>query len=281
MGKSAVLKDFIELLPAPDLKSVEGKISKMERVKSFLRYFWLFLMLIPALPAVCQDANPLPNAPVPDHASSTSHIAPNKWYGVVDPGPPAPEFGPGEKMIFWLHEQASPLSLIPLFSSAGYAQVVNGDPKYGSDSGAFGERLGAIALRQASMRFFSDSLFPTIMRTDPRYFRMGSGPVVTRGLYAVKRLVITQNDSGQRVVNYSDLAGRLAGAGLTAAYYPEASINATVVARTWGTSVGGAAVGNLFDEFWPDIRDAVFHHNRKSARMKDLSADSVSGSGSE
>jgi hypothetical protein len=110
---------------------------------------------------------------------------------------------------------------------------------------------------------------------------MGSGPPVKRGLYAVKRLVITQNDSGQRVVNYSDLAGRLAGAGLTAAYYPEPSIKTTVVFRTWGTSVGGAAVGNLFDEFWPDIRDAVFHHNRKSARLKDLSADSISGKGSE
>ena len=77
------------------------------------------------------------------------------------------------------------------------------------------------------------------------------------------------------------LFGVLAGAGLTAAYYPEPSIKTTVVFRTWGTSVGGAAVGNLFDEFWPDIRDAVFHHNRKSARLKDLSADSISGKGSE
>jgi hypothetical protein len=228
-------------------------------------YFFLLLSFFAGpFAAFCQDANPLPNAPVPQHASDTAQIAPSKFYGVVDPGTPAAPLGVGDKMTFWLHEEFSPLSLVPLFSASGYAQVTNSDPKYGSDSGAFGERLGAIALRQASMRFFSDSLFPTLLRTDPRYFRMGSGRPVKRGLYAVERLVVTQNDSGKRVVNYSDLAGRLAGAGLTAAYYPEPSIKTTVVVRTWATSVGGAAIGNLFDEFWPDIRDAVFHHNHKS-----------------
>jgi hypothetical protein len=236
----------------------------MASTKFAARLFSFALLFLTALSAHAQDANPLPNAPVPAHASDTTHIAPNKFYGVVDPGTPAAPLSVGDKMTFWLHEEFSPLGLVPLFSAAGYAQVTNGDPKYGSDSGAFGERLGAIALRQASMRFFSDSLFPTILRTDPRYFRMGSGSVGKRGVYALERLVVIQNDSGKRVVNYSDLAGRLAGAGLTATYYPSPSVKSTVVLETWGTSVGGAAVGNLFDEFWPDIRDAVFHHNHKS-----------------
>ncbi|MFT4115004.1 hypothetical protein [Silvibacterium sp.] len=214
-----------------------------------------------------QNNNPLPDAPAPPHASQTAPLyAQSKWHGVVDPGQPYKPLNTGEKLAFWLHEETSPTSLVPAFFSAGYGQLTGGDPKFGVDSGAFGERLGAAALNEASMRFFSDSLLPTLMHTDPRYFRMGSGPAGTRALWAVERLVIDQNDKGKRVPNYSDLGGRLAASTLALTYYPSESVNATVVMRTWGTSLAGAAANNLFLEFWPDIRDAAFHHGRKSRR---------------
>jgi hypothetical protein len=237
-------------------------------------YFFAPVLLAVALPAWSQNANPLPNAPVPEHASNTAEIAPNKWYGVVDPGQPFHRLHPRDKMIFWLHEEVSPVSLLPSFVSAGYGQITNGDPKYGSDSAGFGERLGAAALREASMRFFSDSLLPTLTHTDPRYFRMGSGGVRKRGGYALERLVVDQNDSGKRVFNFSDIVGRLAASSLTVTYYPEPSVNARVVFKTWGTSLAGAAVNNLFLEFWPDIRDAVFHKNRRSRRGEKTLASS-------
>jgi hypothetical protein len=236
----------------------------MARVKSLLPYLSLAVMLSPVLPAFCQDANPLPNAPVPEHASDTKNIAPNKWYGVVDPGEKTPPLRSKDKMVFWLHEEISPLSLVPAVFSAGYGQLTNGDPKYGSDHSAFGERVGAAALRDASMRFFSDSLLPTITHTDPRYFRMGSGGVKARSAYVVKRLFFVQNDSGHRVLNYDDILGRLGGAALTTTYYPAPSVNAGVVFETWGTALAGSVGSNAFYEFWPDVRDAVFHHNRKS-----------------
>lgn len=228
--------------------------------------FSAVLLMIGTLPALGQTANPLPDAPAPDHASDTKNIASNKWYGVVDPGQPFQPLSRRDKMVFWLHEEVSPLSLVPSFSSAGYDQLTNSDPKYGSDSAGFGERLGAAALREASLRFFSDSLLPTLTRTDPRYFRMGSGSVGKRSGYALSRLIFTQNDSGHRVPNYSGIVGRLGGAALTRTYYPAPSVNARVVFQTWGTSLAGAATGNLFFEFWPDIRDAVFHRNRKSVK---------------
>jgi hypothetical protein len=252
----------------------------MVPVKSSLEFFSLLLMLSVVLPAAAQTADALPNAPVanaplPEHASDTSHpFATSKWYGVVDPGEKIPPLNTGDKMMFWLHEEVTPASLLPAFISAGYGQLTGFDPKYGNDSGAFGERLGAAALRQASMRFFSDSLLPTLTHSDPRYFRKAYGGVKERSGYALEQLFYHQRDSGERGFNYSDLFGRLAGSGLAMTYYPGPSVRTTVVFRTWGTSLAGAEVNNLFLEFWPDIRDAVFHRKQKSAQAQLAEADS-------
>ena len=246
----------------------------MASVQSSLRFFLLVLALFASVPVFCQDSNALPNAPVPDHASDTSHMVPSKWFGVVDPGERVPPLDTRDKMMFWLHGEISPVSLLPALISAGYGQATGFDPKYGNDAGAFGEKLGAAALRQASMRFFSSSLLPTLTHSDPRFFRMGYGSAGERSRHALKQLFIQQRDSGESGFNYSDIFGRLAGSALAMTYYPGPSVRTTVVFRTWGTSLAGAEVDNLLLEFWPDIRDAVFHRNRKSARAQLAGADS-------
>ncbi len=226
------------------------------------------LILLLTGPAFGQPAPPtaddlLPDAP-PVHASDPDHIAQSKWFGVVDPGEKIPPLYARDKMMFWLHEEFGPLSLLPAFTSAGWGQLVDGDPKYGTDSGAFGERLGAAVIRQASFRFFSDSLMPTLTHEDPRYFRKARGTITKRGVYAAERVFVCQRDDGSRGFNYSDTLGRAAASALTIAYYPGPSANVRVAAQTWGVSLAGLAGNNLFLEFWPDVRDAVFHRHKKN-----------------
>lgn len=200
---------------------------------------------------------------MPVHHSDEQHpYRPSKWYGVVDPGEHVPVLTSGDKMMFWLHEEISPVGWFPVAFSAGWEQLVNGDPKYGSDSTAFGERFGAGVLRVSSFRFFSDSLFPTVLHEDPRYFRKAYGSVTGRSVYAAEQVFVGRRDSGKRDINYSDIFGHLAGAALTTTYYPAPSVNGRVVMETWGVALAGDAGGNLFLEFWPDVRDKVFHRHR-------------------
>lgn len=182
-----------------------------------------------------------------------------KWSGYVDPGERVPVLHERDKMVFWLHEEMEPSSPLPALASAGYGQLTNADPKYGTDEGAFGERLGAAFLRQASMRFFSDSLLPTLDHEDPRYYRKASGGYMGRALHAAEFTFIDRNDAGQRTVNTSDIVGHLAASALTTTYYPRPSATGRVVLRTWGTSIAGAAVNNLFLEFWPDVVNKIHH----------------------
>ncbi|MBV8632716.1 MAG: hypothetical protein JOZ83_17460 [Silvibacterium sp.] len=212
------------------------------------------LLFVPAVSGLCEKDDSLPNAPA-------SHAAPAVRGSVlVNCGQQVKPLDAEEKIVYWLQEQAQWTSLFPTFVSPAIEQAVDLDPKYGTDSAAFGQRLGAAALRGASMRFFSDSLLPTVTHEDPRYFRMAHGPKARRGVYAAMRVFVTRRDNGLQGFNYSAVVGHAMASALIMTYYPGPSANGGVVARTFGLSLAGLAGGHLFTEFWPDVRDRVFHH---------------------
>ena len=163
----------------------------------------------------------------------------------VDPGEKIPALYPEDKWVFWLHEEGPRLLRLPgRLLSAGYGQLTD-TPHYGTDSGAFGERVGAAFIRQATMRFFCSSFFPVFTHEDPRYFRKASGSYLGRAGWAAERVFVTQRDSGSHNFNYSNIFGHLAASALTPLYYPDKSANTHVVMQTWATSIAGAAGNNL------------------------------------
>ena len=87
---------------------------------------------------------------------------------------------------------------------------------------------------------------------------------MARGEYAAERVFVYQRDDGSRGFNYSDTVGRAAASALTMTYYPRPSANVRVAATTWGVSLAGLAGNNLFLEFWPDVRDKLFHRPQRN-----------------
>lgn len=207
----------------------------------------------------------VPNAPKPsDPVNNTpAAVERRKWSDIVDPGEKIPPLYAKDKLMFPVHEELRPPSWFSTFFSSGWEQLRDTDPRYGVDSGAYGQRLGAAALRDLSMRTFSDGVLPALLREDPRYYRMAHGTIVHRGLYAASRVFVGQRDSGASGFNNSLIVGHLMASALTRTYYPDKSSNSTVVFSTWGFSLLGAAGGNLWSEFWPDTRERFFRrrHN--------------------
>jgi hypothetical protein len=197
---------------------------------------------------------PRTRATAPDPRShADDETRKRKWTLSIDPGEVTPRLDARDKMKFWLHEEMRPTASLPAFVAAGYGQLVLNDPKFGANSGAFGERLGAAFLRDATMRFLVSSAIPAIDGEDPRYYRAESGGILRRAGWAVEQTFVDWRDSGRRTFNFSDIFGHLAAASLTPAYYPSASRSAEVVMRTWGTSIAGSAANNLFLEFLPCV----------------------------
>ncbi len=156
-------------------------------------------------------------------ALSLSEASP--YQSVIEPGQVAPPLDAHDKMMIGLKRSFSPLAATGWLFSAGYGQL-DGTPHYGSDRGAFGERLGAAALRDVSEAVLTDGV-------------------------ALQPL-LTRTDTGHSALNVSLLAGTLSGSALTNAYYPKPDRSAGQTLETFGFSMEGSVVGNLIREFLPD-----------------------------
>lgn len=186
----------------------------------------------------------------------------------IEPGQIAPRLTAQDKVSLGLKQSFTLFSAVGWIASAGYSQVTNGSPNYGTDSGAFGERLGATALRSTTQNIFSNAVFAPIFHDDPRYYKMGrSHKFIDRVFHSVFQPLVGRSDDGRRRPNYSLLSGNLAGAILTNAYYPKPNRGVTETLETFGTSVGGSSVGYVVTEFLDDALDLV--------HLKKLEADST------
>jgi hypothetical protein len=173
---------------------------------------------------------------------------------IVNPGEVAQPMPVRDKVVGGMASSVSLFSGIGWLAAAGWEQATNGSPNYGTDSGAFGQRLGAAALRGVSEGVFSNSLFASLFHEDPRYYVKGAGhPFFKRLVYSGTRVLITRTDSGHTTPNFSLLAGNAAGSALTIPYYPAKNTTFGEVAETFGGSLGGSALGFVVDEFIVDV----------------------------
>jgi len=194
----------------------------------------------------------------PDNGAVAGHL--DKY---IKPGQQAPKLRPGDKILLGFKDSIGPLSATGWVLSASWEQLINGSPNYGTGGKAFAQRLGAATARDISEGVFSDSVMSTILHEDPRYYKMGPGHnFFKRAIYAATRPIITRTDGGRTTLNLAYLSGNLAGAALTQAYYPPINRGFSQVLQTYGTSIGGGALGFLSAEFLDDVLRGI--HLRKA-----------------
>jgi hypothetical protein len=201
-------------------------------------------------------ASSLPEAPGPaiiQPASPSAHTAP-LYRKDIPPGWQAQPLGARDKIVLGLRDLYTPGNFGAMFISSGYSHLTNRQPNYGTDRGAYGERLGAAALRETSQGFLTDSVFAPLLHQDPRYYVLGpQHSTFHRALYALTRPLIRRNDDGRETVNTSLLLGYASAAALTNTYYPAINRNARDTTATFGASIGGAALGFLVSEYADQI----------------------------
>jgi hypothetical protein len=142
---------------------------------------------------------------------------------------------------------------------AGVQQATAGQPHYVVDS--FAKRLAAAEVDQISSCLFIYAVLPTLLRTDPRYFRRQEGPAASRAWYAVSRTFVARTDAGAHVLNTPQLAGQLTQAGLSNLYYPEQDRTWQGTMTNWAIQLAYNSAFNVVKEFYPDVVARLHHHH--------------------
>ncbi len=208
--------------------------------------------------------SPLPDAPEPtavagnDQTARTRTRTASPFAKTINPGEVAQRLTVGDKVLLGLRSSVSPLAVTGWVAESLVSQARGGIPNYPGTLGGYGQRLGAEAARATSDTVLTDSVLSAALREDPRYYRMGEGHAPwKREVYAIGRVLFTRTDGGHRTPNVALLAGDVAGASLTQLYYPHSNRGVGDVARTYGDSLLGAAVGFSFREFWGGLLERL------------------------
>jgi type II secretory pathway pseudopilin PulG len=144
---------------------------------------------------------------------------------------------------------------------AGIRQAENAYPAFGQGADGYGKRYGTAFADQVDGNMMVGAVFPSILRTDPRYFQLGKGGFGHRFMYAISRVFVTRKDSGGNTFNISEFFGNATAIGISTFYYPAQDHSGSSFVSGWGIQMGVDAFGNELKEFWPDIHRMIDKRN--------------------
>jgi len=165
-----------------------------------------------------------------------------------------------EKMKLAFRGAVDPMQFVQTALMTGLREANGADRGFGWGPEGFGKRYGASYMDSFDGAIIGNGILPSLLRQDPRYFRLGHGTVTHRLLYAMASTVICKHDTTHKwEPNYSNVAGNLASGAISNLYYPDSDSGAgrTVTNGIVVSLTGG--VGSVFQEFWPDISRKFLH----------------------
>ncbi len=183
-------------------------------------------------------------------------------YGLVEAGMQPPPLSSGQKFKLAV-QYFNPYTFAFVAAEAGVNQARNSPPEYGQGAEGYGKRYGAGFADGLTASVFITGLYPSLLRQDPRYYRLGDGGFYHRMGYAVSRVLVTRQDSGRKAFNVSEVLGSFSSSALAVTYYPRSQRDFSDVAERAGIQFAFDAGFNALKEIYPDIERKFFGRKRK------------------
>jgi hypothetical protein len=183
----------------------------------------------------------------------------------------APPLSVGQKMRVSFRSAIDPAQFAIAGLSAAYGQATDSHSsidstgfRHGYPQGMVGyaKRYGAAYADQFDGTILGNGLFPALLHQDPRYFRLGSGTIKHRILYAALTTIRCKGDNGKWQPNVSNLLGNLAAGGVSNLYYPaaERGFDLTIEQGLLVTAEG--TFGSFLLEFYPDVQKRLSNRHK-------------------
>ena len=174
----------------------------------------------------------------------------------------------GQKFKLFVDDSISLHTLAQSSLSAAISQTTDSPHGYGQGSDGYAKRFGSSMARGASSNFFGTFLLAAALHQDPRFFPERDPTFGRSVTYSLQRLVVTRNDEGRDVANWSGLMGPLLSEGLANAYWPEQDRGAGQTFQRYGLDLVVQLGGNMLREYWPVFFRKVRGSPRPQAQGK-------------
>jgi hypothetical protein len=172
---------------------------------------------------------------------------------------------PGQKFHLFFKGAFDPYQFVLAGIDAGIGQAENSNPGFNQGFAGYARRYGANYGDNFSGNFFGNAVLPSLLRQDPRYFRLGHGSVLHRTLYSISTSVRTRGDNGNWQPAYSNLLGNLIGASISNLYYPDGDRGLYPTLRRALSITYQGTIGGLLQEFYPDAVQKYKQHKARKA----------------
>jgi len=203
-----------------------------------MKWFWVLVSLLLAMPVYAQDRNTLRIAavtterlPIYQPASGSDRV---KWFIVSTVGP------------------LSLLAAGPI--SAGFSTAINSPKAYGPHWEGFGKRY-AMRLTGVSTGNAMEAALGSLWGQDPRYIESPRRGFGTRVKYAIKTTFVAPHRDGTFHAAYARYIGNVGNNFLSNTWRVEGANGPGNALVRCLLGVVGRMSGNAFAEFWPDVRE--------------------------
>jgi hypothetical protein len=142
---------------------------------------------------------------------------------------------------------------------AGISMNGNSYPEFHQGAAGYARYYWHTLADTADENFMVGGLGPILFHQDNRFYTLGHGGFRKRTFYAVTRVLVTRQDTGSQMFNFSEVVGSGAAAGLSTVYYPKQYQTWTKVGQKWLTSDLIDCFNFFWKEYWPDVNQRVFH----------------------
>jgi hypothetical protein len=151
-------------------------------------------------------------------------------------------------------------SLLGGVISAGWGTIFNTPHEYGTHWEGFGDRYGMRLTGIATSNAMEAGL-GAVWGEDPRYIRASGEGFGGRLGHAVKRAFLAQNKDGHLMPAYSRYMAIAGSNYLSNTWRANSEANASHAAMRVGLGFLGRIGGNIWQEFWPDVKQGFFHRS--------------------
>lgn len=159
----------------------------------------------------------------------------------------------GDKFRMFFENSTEPVNFLGAGWDAAWSQRDHDDPSFGQGTRGYLRRYDAALVGNVSGEFFNTFLYPAIFHQDPRYYRLGQGPVHHRLAHAMRHIFVAHSDNGNLMFNFSEWMGTASSKALSNLYHPGNERGFGTTAQRAGMSITSDMAYDVLKEFWPEI----------------------------